>query len=83
MDATFLATPGHWGAGPGWWPIFPILFWGLLFVGLFVFFRRRGGWDPLHPDRSGETVLAERYARGEISEQEYRERLGVLRQHKG
>jgi putative membrane protein len=32
------------------------------------------------PTRSAEDVLAERYARGEIDEQEYRSRRDVLRQ---
>ena len=74
-----LADPDHWH-GPGWWLIFPI-FW-LCFLGaiilFFVFGRRRGcrdagGWH-------GESKLAERYAAGEIGEQEYRERLSVLRE---
>ncbi|HEX2090061.1 MAG TPA: SHOCT domain-containing protein [Actinomycetota bacterium] len=30
--------------------------------------------------RSGEAVLAERYAKGEISEEEYRQRKAVLRE---
>ena len=31
------------------------------------------------PRASGEAVLGERYARGEITEEEYRERLRVLK----
>ncbi len=31
------------------------------------------------PDRSAEQVLAERFARGEIDDEEYRRRLAVLR----
>src|SRR4029453_11783395 len=66
----------------GWvwfWPLIP-LFWLLLF---FLFFRllfwRRGPWGPYRqaaPDP--RTILAERYARGEITNDEYRERLGNL-----
>ena len=65
--------------GPGsWWPIFPI-FWLLLWgVVIFALFRFRGGWGRWQHSRSGEGVLAERYARGEINEDEYRERLSVL-----
>ena len=72
---------GHWGHG-GWWPVFPILgflFWGLLIFALFRFARRGGcsrGW---RSSRSGEAVLGERYAKGEINEEEYYARLGVLR----
>jgi putative membrane protein len=77
--ATFLATHhGDWGPG-GWWPIFPIfwvLFWGVL---IFAVFRFRRGWARGRPMESAESVLAERYARGEISDNEYRERLSVLK----
>jgi putative membrane protein len=71
-----LAEANGWGPG-GWWPIFPIfwlLFWGVLIFAIFRF--RRGRWPAGH---SGEGVLAERYARGEISEDEYKERLNVLK----
>jgi putative membrane protein len=69
----------HFGEGGGWWFIFPLL-WLALIVGAIIFFGRRvrGGFRQ-RPFLSGETVLAERYARGEISEDEYRERLSVLK----
>ena len=74
-----LADSDHWH-GPGWWLIFPI-FW-LLFVGavvlFFVFGRRRA--CGMSGGRHGESRLAERFAAGEIGEQEYRERLTVLRE---
>ena len=78
MTATIVASD-HWHHG-GWFPWFPLvpLFffgaWILLFA--FVFRRRwRMGGGP-----SGESVLAERYARGEITDDEYRKRLDVLRE---
>jgi putative membrane protein len=79
MAAELLARGGDWGPGP-WWPIFPI-FW-LLVVGFVIFavFRFRRGRGPWQPVQSGEGVLAERYARGEISEDEYRDRLRVLKE---
>ncbi|AII03822.1 SHOCT domain-containing protein [Rhodococcus opacus] len=60
------------------------LFWGLLIVGIILLVRYMnhpfpappGGAPPL---RSAEAVLAERFARGEIDEQEYRSRLTILR----
>ncbi|MGH3359655.1 MAG: SHOCT domain-containing protein [Nocardioidaceae bacterium] len=78
-SATVLAENNHWdGPGP-WWPIFPIL-WLLVIVGV-VFavsrFGRRRWYAGTH---SGESKLAERFASGEIGEQEYRERLAVLRE---
>jgi putative membrane protein len=72
-----------WGPGP-WLLVFP-LFW-LLLIGFLVFaFARRRAWGP--PAWSGRpyaapdpmSVLAERYARGDIDEAEYRRRLDVLR----
>jgi putative membrane protein len=76
--AAEMATHGGWGPG-GWWPIFPLLWvvlWGVLIFGVFRF-ARRGGW---HRGHSVEDILAERYARGEISVEEYRERLSVLKE---
>ncbi len=83
MAAETLAGAGGWEGGPGpWWPIFP-LFWLLLFGGLaFAVFRGRRSWGPPHMRATAEGVLAERYARGEISDEEYRERLSVLTQHR-
>jgi len=70
-----------WGyGGPGaWFLLFP-LFW-ILVIGLFIFlgprrWRRNNQW---HQSQGAESVLRERYARGEIDETEYRARLEVLR----
>jgi putative membrane protein len=79
LAAEVLAEGGGWGPG-AWWPIFPIfwiLFWGVLIFAVFRFRARRWAGGP-----SGESVLAERYARGEINENEYRERLRVLKEHR-
>jgi putative membrane protein len=64
-------------AGP-WFLVFPFLW--LLLIGL-VIFAFRGGWRgrrPWHAE-SGESILGERFAKGEITAEEYRERLDVLR----
>ena len=82
LPTAALAANGHWN-GPGpWWPIFPLL-WLLFVVALFVTFgflgRRR--WARFHAQsgqRAGESRLAERYAAGEIDEQEYERRLATL-----
>ena len=76
--AAELASHGDWGPG-AWWPIFPlfwVLFWGVVIFAVFRF-RSRGRW---HGGPSAHDVLAERYARGEISADEYRERSGVLKE---
>lgn len=79
-DMTY-AYPG-WGhgpgaGGPGWWLIFPILFWVLVLSAIgYVIYRR----SPKQQARSSaERTLAERYARGEISEDELRQRRNVVR----
>ncbi|WP_427016625.1 SHOCT domain-containing protein [Pseudarthrobacter sp. P1] len=69
---------GYGWPGP-WFLLFP-LFW-LIIIGLFLFFGRRG-WrrnHEWHQNQGAESVLRERYARGEIDETEYRARLEVLR----
>jgi putative membrane protein len=73
---TTLAQAWCDGNGPGaWWPIFPVTFWTLVLIGLGFWLWR------IRRDRFGtaEAVLADRYARGEITEDEYRERLTVLK----
>ncbi len=62
-----------------------LLFWALLIAGAILLFRtlRTGGFggSGARTDRpDAERLLAERYARGEIDEEEYRRRLSVLRQ---
>jgi putative membrane protein len=79
---TLLSTHGP-GDGPdGWW-IFPI-FWLLLWVGviataIWFFAGRQRNWRRHGSvDRAGE-ILAERFARGELGNEEYSERLRQLR----
>jgi len=53
------------------------LFWGLLILGIFLVIRYTSHSFPASPGaspalRSAEAVLAERFARGEIDETEYR-----------
>jgi putative membrane protein len=63
--------------GPGPWLLLFPLFWLAVVVGLVLLFRRRWGTDHV---RSGRAILAERYARGEINEEEYRARAAVLKE---
>jgi len=73
---------GWWGyAGMG---IGMVLFWALLILGIVVLVRY-GSADRRPPVpgplSSPEQLLAERFARGEISETQYRDSLAVLRDH--
>lgn len=78
----------HWG-GDGWgwgWPgwilmaVSMLAFWGLL-AGLVVMLFRWGGRSGSGEGRADEPerILAERFARGDIDDEEYRRRLDVLR----
>jgi putative membrane protein len=85
---------GH-GPGFGWLFFLVPLFWIGIFALFFALMRRRsrsswdgrgpgswggpGGQAPWSGAASAERVLAERFARGDIDEVEYRARLEVLR----
>lgn len=79
--AAAIATHGPWSDGgfSPWFLLFP-LFW-ILVIGLLIFIGRRT-WRANRrwaATQGGEGVLRERYARGEIDEKEYQQRLQVLR----
>jgi len=68
-------SSGHWHHG--WWLLWSILWLVVIGTVVWLVVRHRGRrHDPLDPARS---VLAERYARGEITSEEYRARLDGLR----
>jgi len=57
-----------------------VLFWGLVIFGVIALVRYVGRQNRSVASRpTAEQVLAERFARGEIDEPEYRERLDTLR----
>jgi putative membrane protein len=79
-----------WGYGAGWgaWltmGIGMILFWGLVIGGGIALIRYLAGAQHQHassgaPGRTeAEQILAERFARGDIDEDEYRRRCELLR----
>jgi putative membrane protein len=64
------------GAGGGpWFLLFPLFWIAVVALAIFAF---RGGWRRGHHDPA-EAMLGERFAKGEITAEEYRERLSVLR----
>ncbi|MFE9452755.1 SHOCT domain-containing protein [Streptomyces sp. NPDC006739] len=66
-----------------------LLFWALIITVGVLLFRAlarptphgpgRGAWQATRPADGPERILAERYARGEIEDEEYRRRLATLR----
>lgn len=90
VATTILTTPDTWdradGWGDGWWWIlrpFFVLLWIVViaFVVRFIVFRGFGGprWRGPSGTERARDILAERFARGEISGEEYRSRLDELR----
>ena len=75
-----------WWYGGSWWgwtlmSLGVVAFWGLV-VWVVVWLLRSPGTSSAPPaatPRSAETILAERFAAGEIDESEYRSRLEALR----
>ena len=78
---------GMSGWGYGLMTVSMILFWGAVIFGIVLLVRYfgRSGQPPGAPPQSAESppsperLLAERFARGEIDEEQYRQHLAVLR----
>jgi len=77
----------YWGSGMGGWgmafmTVSNLLFWGLLIAGIVALVRYLSrGTQPGTPaaDRATpQQLLAERFARGDIDEEEYSRRRNVL-----
>ena len=83
---------GGWGWG-GWilMTLVMVAFWGLVITAVVLAVRYLAGGGGHHNRVGGgsvpagsraEDVLAERYARGEIDDDEYRRRLTLIREHR-
>ena len=71
--------PYGWHDG-GWGVLWMILSWALIVAIVFLVVRAFSSGSPDRSDRidDPQAILDERFARGEISEDEYRERTRVL-----
>lgn len=67
---------GAWGLLGG---LFSLLILALIIGGVILLIRRFTPGSGPAPATNAEHILAERYARGDIDEQEYQQRLAVLR----
>ena len=74
-----------WGwQGWSWWgwlamSLGMVAFWGLIIWGIVALFRGWGGTSTRPERHDPEQILAERFASGEIDEDEYQRRLETLR----
>jgi putative membrane protein len=78
VSTSFIAFAG------GWWLLSGPLFWLLLIVGIVLLVRARDG-RPALTGGGRETaieVLQRRYAEGDLSLEEYRERRSVLEEQR-
>ena len=71
-----------WHGDWNWWgwlamALTMLAFWGLLAWAIVTSVRSTGDTG----ERTPEMLLAERFARGEIDEAEYRQRIKVLKEH--
>ena len=73
---------GTWSAGDWVAMSLMVIFWGLLVVAVVAFVRwsRRDAATSrtASPPETAEQVLANRFARGDLDEEDYRRRLSVL-----
>lgn len=77
LNAVTSVVASH-GEHDGYWFPFGLLWLALLAVGIWFLVRGRRFRQPSDMDRA-RGILAERFARGEITGEEYRERLEQLR----
>jgi putative membrane protein len=64
--------------GGGWWILPGPLFWLLLIVGIVLLVRSRNGRPPGGGRETAIDVLERRFAEGELTLEQYRERRSVL-----
>jgi putative membrane protein len=85
MPGTMDGPMGGWGGF--WWPfmLIPLLLWGV-FLSLLAWFavrvlsKGRGAARPGATIDSAEEILRERFARGDVSAEEYEKSMKVMRE---
>jgi putative membrane protein len=78
LDIAPVLAGSNWDHGGFWWAPFGLLWLVLLGTVVWLVLRSTARRGRTGVDRARD-ILAERYARGELSRDEYRERLDELR----
>ena len=76
LVAAVVADDGNGWHHDHWWIVFPVVWLIVIAIVVALFWRR--GRGPHDGGDSARRILGERFARGEIGVDEYRERLGQL-----
>lgn len=73
---------GWWGFGFG--PLYMLLFWGVIIVGIVAMVRWLATESSSSKTRgkTADDIVRERYARGEIDRQEYEQKMNDLEQRR-
>ena len=71
---------GQYGMGFGFGGIFMILFWVLIIIGLIYLIKifAGGNFSSKEKMETAEEVLEKRFARGEISKEEFEEKTKII-----
>jgi putative membrane protein len=75
---------GDYGMGFGYGGIYMIIFWGFVVVAIFYLLKTMAG-NPSSANQkpeSAEEVLAKRFAKGEMTKEEFEETMEVLKKHR-
>jgi putative membrane protein len=70
-----------WGPSVGWGWVFPLVLWGGIITTIVFLVRgvtRGGGGTSYHGEDTALDILKKRYARGEITREEFQERRRAL-----
>jgi putative membrane protein len=75
LQTLLASSGGDWDHA--WWPLWWLFWLGVIAAIVWFVTRRRGRSERSGTDRARD-ILAERFARGELTGDEYRERLAEL-----
>lgn len=67
-----------WGMGMGFGWLFMIVFWMLVIAGIVFIVRLVAGGEKRNPEETALDILKKRYARGEISKEEFEEKKKAI-----